>query len=219
MFEDGYRIEEPTEYDAACEYRHELEPRNAIAESEEWRRRFIRCISAIEAAERRLEKRRELEARRADPCTVEGCAGQSAVEDNPDSVCDACLFAYLLRAHIAAAESMVNPWTTADDRYFAHQRDAEHQQHWLREKRQRHANRVAAYIRRRGAWTKAAERDFLATRFTITQEGERALRAAELQEHANRDSERAVANGAHIFDEIVGGFFPNIRTRTATAAS
>lgn len=164
------------------------------------RGRTVRFIEIIETAERRLERRREQQAAEESVCDVDGCSNDP--EAYPDSCCDACLFAYWLRAQIAAAEPMVNAWTTADHRYFANQRDAELQQSRLLEKRQRQADRISRYIQRRGAWTDRAERDFLATRFSLTPDGERALREAELIEASNADVERAVRNTGRIFPAI-----------------
>jgi hypothetical protein len=184
------------------------------------RGRTARFTEIIETAERRLERRRQQQAAGEQACDVEGCSDDP--EAYPDSCCDACLFAYWLRAQRAAAEPMVNAWTTADGRYFANERDAQLQQRWLAEKRQRHADRIAAYVRRRGAWTDQAEQHFLEQRFSITPEGERALRDAVLAERAskqaNTDAERAMVNTARMFDAIAASF-PSLRSPTPTEAA
>lgn len=176
FMDDGYIIgREPTTYDEACEARRELEPKAIVAEREAIRRRFVR---AVEAAEQRIARRRELEAQRGQACDVEGCSGDLT---SPESCCDACLLQFLLEAQRAAAAPMVNGWTTADGRYFSSDVDAQQQQRWLAATRQRHADRIAAYARRRGAWTDQAERDFLTQRFGLTDEGRAALAEAEAQ--------------------------------------
>jgi hypothetical protein len=158
---------EPTTYDEACEYRRELEPKAIVAEREAVRRRFVRTI---EAAERRLAQRK------ATGCTVEGCSGDLA---SPESCCDACVLAAFIEAQRAAAEPMVNPWMTADGRYFSSDVDAKEQQRWLSEKRQRQADRIAAYARGRGVWTDRAEADFIERRYSITDAGRAALAETE----------------------------------------
>ena len=207
--EDGYRIEEPREYEAALEYRRELEPKAAIAEREETRRRFERYVRAIEAAEQRLERRRAVVARRGQGCDVEGCSGDLA---SPESCCDACLFAYWLEAQRDAASPMVNPWTTADGRYFANESDAATQQRWLREKRQRQADRIAAYMQRRGL-TATTEAEFLAAEFEITDAGRAALAEARAEDAAADANAR---NVARMFDAIANSVFPGLsKGRTA----
>ena len=177
-----------------CGAEHEL-PFGRPTLCDPCRGRKASFVEVIEAAERRLERRREQQAAGEQACDVEGCSNDP--EAYPDSCCDACLFAYWLRAQIAAAEPLVNPWTTADHRYFAGQRDAELQQQWLREKRQRHADRVGAYVRRRGLST--AEAALFASEFEITDAGRAALREAQLSEQANVETQSAVRNVAPMF--------------------
>lgn len=177
---------------------------DSIGETIEQDRREWHDIELAMQAEREAAER----ARHAQyRCSTEGCSGDPT---RPWSCCDNCLYMARLEAKLEQLEQQLATLegddgltvrTPKGDRYFAKEMDAA----FTRKIESRKLRDQMARVKRlmsRSAWRQAAEQDFLETRFSITPDGERALREAELIDEANADVERAGRTVGRLFDAI-----------------